>query len=365
MGAIVPAAASGAHPDAFIATRATDLHYLTGFTGEDSIGLVLPESAVLLTDSRFEEQLAAECPTIRPVIRSGERMHTAVARALAECQVKVAAFDPAHTTVQQLHDWQAAVTETGHACDFVAVAEPVTKLRQVKDAHEIVLLRKAVWIAEEGCRQLRPYMKADGKTTEAGLAGRLVQIMRELGAEGSSFPVIMASGSGSSLPHYRAAAVKIADNQTLLMDWGALYHGYHSDLTRTFFVGKPVPEILKIYGIVLAAMEKSIAALRPGLSTKAADLVARDLITEAGYGPRFGHSLGHGIGLDIHEGPGLRSVGVTGDGDPLLPGMVVTVEPGIYLPGIGGVRLEQDVLITETGHEVLGNLDVSLKLAQL
>jgi Xaa-Pro aminopeptidase len=180
--------------------------------------------------------------------------------------------------------------------------------------------------------------------------------MRSRGASGTSFPPIIAAGSTSSLPHYRPADRPVRCGQPLLFDWGAVYNGYCSDLTRTLMIGKVSPRMKKIYQVTLEAQMAAIAFLRPGVTTRQADAAARKVIEKAGFGKLFGHGLGHGIGRDIHELPYLRK---TSGEEELRPGMVVTVEPGIYLPGEGGVRIEDDVLITAGGCEVLSSLDKS------
>jgi len=190
--------------------------------------------------------------------------------------------------------------------------------------------------------------------TENHLAGLLVFELRSRGAANSSFPVIVAAAANSSLPHYRPGEALVQRDQPLLVDWGAIYKGYCSDLTRTLIVGRVSPRIKQIYKVVQEAQEAAIRFMRPGVTTMQADRVARDVIERAGFGKEFGHGLGHGIGREIHELPTMRK---TGGEEELRPGMIVTVEPGIYLPGEGGVRIEDDVLITHSGCEVLSNLD--------
>ena len=182
--------------------------------------------------------------------------------------------------------------------------------------------------------------------------------MRSRGADRASFPVIVASGENSSLPHHRPGEDTIQKDAPLVIDWGAMYHGYASDITRTLLLGRVDPKIREIYKVVFEAQKEALRFIRPGVTTLEADSVARDVITKAGYGKDFGHGLGHGIGRDIHELPTLRK---TLPGEEFRPGMIVTVEPGIYLKGIGGVRIEDDVLITHSGCEVLSSLDKTLE----
>ena len=228
----------------------------------------------------------------------------------------------------------------------------MANLRKVKDDHEIDLIRKAVAVAEEAFEAIRSEIQVG--QTENYLAGLLLLELRSRGASGSSFPVIMAAGANSSLPHYRPGESLVQRDQPLLIDWGAIYKGYCSDLTRMLMIGRISSRIKQAYKVALEAQETAIAFLRPGVTTLQADRVARDVIERAGFGNEFGHGLGHGIGRDIHELPVMRKIG--GE-EELRPGMIVTVEPGIYLPGEGGVRIEDDVLITHSGREVLSTLD--------
>jgi Xaa-Pro aminopeptidase len=235
--------------------------------------------------------------------------------------------------------------------DLVATDGVLGDLRKIKDAHEIQLVRQAITVAQDAFvavrRQIRPGM------TENHLAGLMMLELRARGASDASFPPIIASGAPSSLPHYRPTDAAIKPNRPLLIDWGAFLGGYCSDLTRTLLLGRVAARIRTIYSIVLEAQAAAIAFLRPGVTSRQADSVARRIIAKAGFGKQFGHGLGHGIGREIHEGPALRR---KGEAQELLPGMIVTVEPGIYLPGEGGVRIEDDVLITDRGCEVLSSL---------
>jgi Xaa-Pro aminopeptidase len=232
----------------------------------------------------------------------------------------------------------------------------MTNIRKVKDDQELDLIRKSAAIAEEAFEAIRDEIKVG--ETENHLAGLLIMEMRSRGASTSSFEPIVAAGANSSLPHYRPCDVLVKRDQPLLFDWGALHKGYCSDLTRTLMIGRVSPKMKEIYRVVLEAQLKAIDFLRPGVTTRQADQVARDVIDKAGFGKEFGHGLGHGIGREIHELPYMRKIGHE---EELRPGMVVTVEPGIYLPGEGGVRIEDDVLITHSGCEVLTTLDKSFE----
>jgi Xaa-Pro aminopeptidase len=343
--------------DGLLLTHPPDLAYLTNFTGEDSIGLVTDKDFFLVTDFRYKEQAELEAGWLKVSIRDG-KMSDALAKVLADAKLKRVGFEANFTTFGQVHAVDKAVKEMKDAAptaanlELVPLEDVMTNIRKVKDDHEVDLIRKSVGVAEEAFDAVRGEIKAG--LTENYLAGLLVFELRSRGANNSSFPVIVAAAANSSLPHYRPAETLVQRDQPLLIDWGALYKGYCSDLTRTLLVGRVSPRIKQIYRIVQEAQEAAIKFLRPGVTTMQADRVARDVIERAGFGQHFGHGLGHGIGRDIHELPSMRK---TGGEEELRPGMIVTVEPGIYLPGEGGVRIEDDVLITHSGCETLSNLD--------
>jgi Xaa-Pro aminopeptidase len=241
--------------------------------------------------------------------------------------------------------------------ETVAVRDRVEALRVVKDPEEVAAVREAIDAAERAFLMLRNGLRLG--ETEADLADALEGYMRRSGAAAASFPTIVAVGPWSALPHARPRAdARVGDADFLLIDWGASGRlgGYKSDLTRVLVTGKVSPKFEKVYSTVLAAQERGIAAIRPGALARDVDAEARSVIEEAGFGRFFGHGLGHGLGLEIHEDPRLRR----GSDVALRPGMVVTVEPGIYLPDWGGVRIEDDVLVTPDGREVLTHVPKSL-----
>ena len=343
--------------DGLLLTHPPDLAYLSNFTGEDSIGVITEKDFFLVTDFRYKEQAELEAGWLKVSIREG-KMPDALARVLADAKVKRVGFEANFTTFGQAHAVDKAMKEMKDAppsaanLELVPLEDVMTNIRKVKDDHEIDLIRKSVGVAEEAFEAVREEIKVG--LTENYLAGLLVFELRSRGANNSSFPVIVAAAANSSLPHYRPSETLVQRDQPLLIDWGALYKGYCSDLTRTLVVGRVSPRIKQIYRVVQEAQEAAIKFLRPGVTTMQADRVARDVIERAGFGQYFGHGLGHGIGRDIHELPSMRK---TGGEEELRPGMIVTVEPGIYLPGEGGVRIEDDVLITHSGCETLSNLD--------
>ena len=220
-------------------------------------------------------------------------------------------------------------------------------MRLIKDNHELSILKEAADIADAAFKHILDYIKPG--LMELDVANELEFFMRKSGATSSSFDIIVASGWRSALPHGVASNKVIEKGDFVTMDFGALHKGYVSDITRTIAVGEPSDKLKEIYDVVLESQLRAMDQIKPGLTGIQADAIARDYITEKGYGEYFGHSLGHGIGLEVHEGPGLSYRSET----KLVPGMVVTVEPGIYLPSIGGVRIEDDTLITESGNETL------------
>ncbi|MDB5329955.1 MAG: Xaa-Pro aminopeptidase/Xaa-Pro dipeptidase [Phycisphaerales bacterium] len=347
--------------DGLLLTHAPDLAYLTNFTGEDSVGLITDKEFHLITDFRYQEQAESEAGWLKIAIRDGKMAET-LAKVLAETNASRVGFEANFTTFGQIDAVDRAIKErkekgtNGNAqpVELIPLEDVMFNIRKVKDDNEIDLVRKSVEIAEQAFDAIRSEIKVG--QTENYLAGQLIAELRSRGASATSFPVIFAAGANSSLPHYRPGdrEVQVLRDQPLLIDWGAVYRGYCSDLTRTMMVGRVSAKIKQIHKVVLEAQDAAIRFLRPGVTTMQADRVARDVIERAGFGKEFGHGLGHGIGREIHELPRMSK---TGGEEELRPGMIITVEPGIYLPGEGGVRIEDDVLITHSGCEVLSSLD--------
>ena len=343
--------------DSLMLTHPPDLAYLSNFTGDDSIGLITPKDFVLVTDFRYKEQAEQEAGWLKINIREG-RMADALAKAFAESKAKRIGFEANYATVGQIDAVQKASAEyakehkDAKPPELIPLDNVMSNIRRVKDDNEIDLIRKSVAVAEEAYESIRDAIEVG--QTENYIAGQLVFELRSRGASNSSFPVIVAAGPNSSLPHYHPGEALVQKDQPILIDWGALYKGYCSDLTRTIMVGRVSDRMKHVYKVVLEAQLAAINFLRPGVTTHQADRVARDVIEKAGFGQFFGHGLGHGIGREIHELPSLNK---NAKDEEMRPGMVVTVEPGIYLPGEGGVRIEDDVLITHSGCEVLSSLD--------
>jgi Xaa-Pro aminopeptidase len=341
--------------DALMLTHAPDVSYLTNFSGDESVGIITPKDFHLVSDFRFKEQVELEAGWLTMSLREGN-MAEALAKALGNLKVKRVGFEANSTTVGQVDALNRALKEEKISLELVPLENVMANIRRVKDDTEVDLIRKSVAVAEEAFEAIRSEVKAG--QTENYLAGLLGFELRSRGASDSSFPIIVATGANSSLPHYRPSETLVQRDQPVLIDWGAVYKGYCSDLTRTLMVGRVSAKMKEIYKVTLEAQKTAIEFLRPGITTKQADRVARDVIEKAGYGEQFGHGLGHGIGREVHELPSLRKTGVE---EELRPGMIVTVEPGIYLPGEGGVRIEDDVLITHSGREVLSRLEKSFE----
>jgi Xaa-Pro aminopeptidase len=338
--------------DAILLILPADLAYLTNFTGDDSVGVIIAKEFFLVTDFRYKEQAQLEAGWLDVVIRE-EKMSTALAQTLVKSKLHRIGFEANAAKFGEIHALDRALRDQGgKPVELVPLENVMVNIRKVKDDQEIDLTRKSVAVAEEAFDAIRDQVKPG--LTENYLAGLLILELRSRGASDSSFPVIVAAGPNSSLPHYRPADDVVRKDGPLLFDWGAIVGGYCSDLSRTLMFGRVSAEMKKVYQTVLNAQIAAIEFLRPGVTNRQADRIAREIIDKAGYGKYFGHGLGHGIGREIHEMPALRK---TGDEEELRPGMIVTVEPGIYLPGVGGVRIEDDVLITHSGCEVLSSLD--------
>lgn len=341
----------GWQADALLVTNPPDLRYLTGFSGEDSWALVRAgrSRVTVLSDSRFTEQLEREAPQTEQITRQGP-FSDAVQKLVRRYELERIGLQRDHVTLGMHRMLVRKLT----ARRLVSVDDGLLQQRSIKDAGEVRCIRRAVACQQAAFRQWLRYVKPG--CTENDLAARLEMIMRQLGADGASFPTIVAVGANGSLPHAVPGGRKVRRGQPVLVDWGARWKGYCGDLTRVVAVGSMSRRLREVYAVVLAAQEAAIAAVAPGVALWRVDAVARDVIAKAGYGAHFGHGLGHGIGLDIHEMPSLSA---RGEG-VLEPGQIVTIEPGIYLPGIGGVRIEDDVLVTPRGYRMISDLPTDL-----
>jgi len=338
--------------DAILVTSFTNVSYLTGFTGDDSYLIITADEDFVLSDERYTTQLEEECPDLELCIRGpGRKMLTSVKEEVTRAKVNKLGFEANSMTVA-LH---AALGEAVKRCALIACEGWIEELRMVKDRDEISRTRKACDQARRAFEVVRASLTPE--MTELQVAADLEYQARRFGGKCLSFPAIVAAGPRAALPHASPTLQKLGVSDFTLIDWGVNEGQYVSDLTRVLVTGKISPKLQKVYGVVLKAQLAAIDAIRPGVSCESIDSVARKIIAKAGYGKQFGHGLGHGTGLDIHEAPRLSQ----GQSTLLKAGMIVTVEPGIYLPGWGGVRIEDDVLVTRTGHEVLTSVPKELQ----
>ena len=333
---------------ALLVSDPLDVGYLSGFTGEDSYLLVGRGWGCLLTDGRFDEQAHAQCPDLEIVVRQGS-MAEAIRQMVRLHRLRRVGFQPGHVTV----DGRRRLEEALGAWRVRPVEDGLLLQRAVKDAMELAAIRRAARVAEKAFKSLMVNgLRWFVGRTERQVAAELDYRMRLAGADEPAFPTIVAAGAHSSLPHYRPADTRIRRDQVLLIDWGARKDGYCSDLTRVLMLGTIPPKLVGVYDVVLAAQQAGMAAVRAGVTGRTVDLAARSVIQKAGFCGQFIHGLGHGVGRAIHEWPALGSQ----VGRRLRRGMVVTVEPGVYLPGVGGVRIEDDVLVGPEGPVRLTSL---------
>ncbi len=341
--------------DALLVTALPNIRYLTGFTGSNGLVLITADEALLLTDFRYAAQVKLEVATeIRCVIEQSSLWVRLWSELRQLPRVEVLAFETAHVTHQDAVRFVAESGE-GSAWKWRPALNLVEVLRETKDDGELAHIRTAVAIAEHALARTLPQVRAG--MTELAVAGILEYEMRLAGSERTAFETIVAAGPRSALPHARASAQVIQRGDLLLFDFGATSGGYVSDITRTFIVDHaPDARQQEVHDVVREANGSASAAVRAGMRGRDADALARDYIERRGFGAAFGHSTGHGIGLEIHEAPRLAKTAEA----PLPPGAVVTIEPGIYLEGWGGVRIEDDVVLTSEGPVVLTSFERGL-----
>ena len=339
----------GDRAEALLVSDLSNVRWLTGFTGSNGWVLLTPDELVLVTDGRYGEQSAAQMAAAGV---DGRVLVGATAGAVNDHLAETVrpfttlGFESSHVSYAQFRAYEAAMRPTLVGLDGVVEAE-----RRTKDDGEIARMAEACRIADAALAEVAPLLTAGGgPLTEAEVRNRLEIRMRELGADGPSYETIVATGpTNAALPHHRPTHTRIEDGHTVVVDVGALYDGYHSDMTRTYVVGEPSALQRELYELVLDAQVRGVEAVRAGMSTKELDAVCRDTIAAAGYGDWFTHGTGHGVGLLIHEDPFVGRAG-----DLLLQvGDVVTVEPGVYREGFGGIRVEDLVVVTSTGCRAL------------
>ncbi|TCS84018.1 M24 family metallopeptidase [Tepidibacillus fermentans] len=328
--------------DGILITHSSNRRYITGFTGSAGNVLVTQHDAFLVTDFRYTEQ-AAEQAKYFTIVNQEDSMLKKLKELVAKTGIHTLGFEQDYVPYSQYKQFE----ENFQPVTLVPLSQVLESIRMIKDEQEIQLIRKAAVIADQAFSHVLKVIKPGMREIEVAL--ELECKMRQLGAQGASFDTIVASGVRSALPHGVASDKVIEVGDFVTMDFGAIYQGYVSDITRTIAIGKVNEKQREIHNIVLEAQLNGVHHVKAGMTGKEADALTRSIISRYGYGEYFGHSTGHGIGLDVHEGPGLSMKSEV----ILKPGMIVTIEPGIYISKFGGVRIEDDVLITEHGVEVL------------
>lgn len=343
--------------DGLLVTDLVNIRYLTGFTGSNAALLVhswdtaeAEERTVIATDGRYDTQVAEQVPDLRAEI--ARAVARRVVELAGEWQFGRLGFESHIVTVDQ----HRGLVELGCGLDFVATPGLIEQLRMVKDDYEVGLLRAACAVGDEALAALLESGKLRPGRTERQVARDLEWAMFERGAAGIAFETIVAAGANSAVPHHRPTDAVLTTGDFVKIDFGAVVGGYHSDMTRTFVLGSPAGWQREVYDLVHAAQRAGREALRPGIPCADVDAAARNVIAAAGHGSQFVHGLGHGVGLRIHEAPGIAKTG-TGT---LLSGVAVTVEPGVYFPGRGGVRIEDTLVVREGGPELLTNTSKDL-----
>jgi Xaa-Pro aminopeptidase len=329
--------------DAILVTQPSNVRYLTGFTGSNAQTIVSPSAGVFLTDGRYTEQSRHEVPDMERVTYL-EAFFEPVAEVCRSLEIGRLGFEAHDVTVKVWKELQQKVI----GVEFVAVGEPVERLRWVKDDEERELLREAQACTDRAFDDILERLAVG--MTERQVALELEHALRRAGADGLSFESIVAFGEQAAEPHHHPTHRVLEEGDVIKMDFAGLYGGYHADMTRTVAFGAPPAELRKIHDVVREAQQAAIDAVRAGVTSGEIDATARGVVERAGYGDYFTHGLGHGVGLDIHEGPYFRR-----DGDEVIPaGAVMTVEPGVYVPGLGGVRIEDMVEVGDDGCRVVG-----------
>ncbi|MBI4982641.1 MAG: aminopeptidase P family protein [Candidatus Omnitrophica bacterium] len=330
--------------DGLIVTSDSDISYLTNYQSRDSLLFLSQKLNIFLTDSRyFDEAKNILDKKIRPQKNNGS-LFEAAAILCCKANLKRIGFDENNFTFAQHKKLQDLLKKKAKLIPSHGL---IDDLRQLKDQNELKKIKKAIQITKETLCYIQKFIKPGIKEIE--IAGEIERYIRYKGASSSAFNIIVASGANSCYPHHISSKRTLKMNEPVLIDLGVEYEGYKSDLTRVFFLGKISTLVRDVYKLVHKAQEQAFSVIKPGANSKDIDLAARLIIKEAGYGDNFGHSLGHGVGLDIHENPKISPKSNT----IMQPGMVFTIEPAVYLPNKFGIRIEDMVLVTEKGGEVL------------
>ena len=348
VGRLRPALAAGTDVDALLVTRLPNIRYLTGFTGSAGVVLVTADDLLFVTDGRYRtqaaEQLEAAGVDARVAITAtGSSQREVLAGALAESGVTRLGLEAHGVTWSQ----QRTFADWFVGSELVATELVVEGLRITKEPEEIARIRAACAVADDALAELLPMLA--GGPTEQEFAITLERAMRDRGASGNSFDPIVAAGPNGAKPHARPSTRPIERGELVVIDFGCIVDGYCSDMTRTVSVGEPTPEARHMWDVVIESQQLGRDAVREGVTAAAVDDVCREVIVAAGWGEAFAHGTGHGVGLEIHEDP--RVAGTSSA--TLASGYVVTVEPGVYLPGVGGVRIEDTLVVTDTGSDPL------------
>jgi Xaa-Pro aminopeptidase len=335
--------------DALVVTHLPHVRYLCGFSGSNGLLFITPTKAVFATDGRYAEQVRSEVNGVRVVIGAGP-LSDVIAPFLRLARGARVGFDPDLTTVSGLGRWRTRLPKVR----WVAAGGLMDLLISVKDAGEIDSIKRAIAISERVFGEILPMLIPGVRESE--IAARISYLHRLHGSDGDGFEPIVASGPRGALPHAHATDRRVRKGELVTIDFGCRYQGYHSDITRTVAVGKPGPRLQKMYHAVLDAQLASLLAVRAGVPARAVDAEARRVLRSHRLLQHFRHSLGHGLGLQIHEQPRLAPKSP----DTLRDGQVVTVEPGVYIPGVGGVRIEDDVVVRPHGRDLLTTLPKEL-----
>jgi len=355
---IVREALAAAGVDALVVTALPNVLYLTNFTGSSGIAILAADRIRFLTDFRYVTAIASmrgtphECPGLEPVVVEGSYDVTLAAEIAALAPRRVG-FEAAHLTVAR-HNWiEATLRATSANVSLMATEHLVERARVRKDDYEIATVREAARRLSTVAREVAGEVRRG--RTERAIAAAIDWRIREAGFERSAFDTIVASGPHAALPHARPTERTITEGDLVVLDFGGVYDSYCVDLTRTVVVGKADSRVREVYDAVREARNRAIEAVAPGRSRFDIDAAARDLLASRGLGEAFGHGTGHGLGIEVHEDPRItrRRRDIDADNEAVAPGMIFTIEPGAYLPGWGGVRIEDDVLVTDSGVEVL------------
>jgi Xaa-Pro aminopeptidase len=330
----------GKNLDAAIIFKPENRRYMSGFTGTSGYALITMNKAFFLTDFRYVDQAKQQCKEYEIIKHTNERSIFSI---INELNLNNLGFEENFITYHQYMEFSK---ELDHI-ELIPLDGAISSLRKIKYEEEIKYIKQAANIADEAFLHICNYMKPG--IAEKNVALELETFMKKEGASSTSFDTIVASGIRSSLPHGVASDKLLEKGDFVTLDFGCIYNGYCSDMTRTIVLGKANEQQREIYHIVLKAQQEALAAIKPGITGIEADKIARDVITSCGYGEYFGHGLGHGVGLEIHEDPSLSPIGK----EVLKEGMIVTDEPGIYIPDFGGVRIEDLLMITKSGNKVL------------